>query len=58
MCYGNFITNLFFNAYVIEKKKRAEKRLKYEENSEKLAEKIFLLQVKKTVEREIHKKQE
>ncbi|CCJ28245.1 unnamed protein product, partial [Pneumocystis jirovecii] len=38
-------------------KKRAEKRLKYEENSEKLAEKIFLLQVKKTVEREIHKKQ-
>ncbi|KAG5513467.1 hypothetical protein PMAC_000898 [Pneumocystis sp. 'macacae'] len=39
-------------------KKRAEKRLKYDENSEKIAEKIFLLQIKEIIEKEIQKKQE
>ncbi|EMR08641.1 hypothetical protein PNEG_03117 [Pneumocystis murina B123] len=39
-------------------KKRTEKRLKYDENSEKLAEKIFLLQMKKTVQKDIQGKKQ
>ncbi|KTW31639.1 hypothetical protein T552_00278 [Pneumocystis carinii B80] len=39
-------------------KKRAEKRHKYDENSEKLAEKIFLLQMKKTIQEDQYKKRQ